>query len=61
MSAPFCRCWITRFAQDTALISDACAVVGAAVRTKQWHATGAALSAYIQELESNVASYNSFA
>jgi PiT family inorganic phosphate transporter len=51
-----------RFPQGAVPIGDARAIVDEAVRTKQWHAqTGAALSAYIRELESKVASYESFA
>jgi inorganic phosphate transporter, PiT family len=51
-----------RFPHGATPLGDARAIVDEAVRTKQWHAqTGAALSAYIRELESKVASYDSFA
>src|SRR5471032_1802061 len=52
----------TRFPQGASPIKDVRAIVDDAVRTKQWKpATGAALSAYIRELESKVANYDSFA
>jgi inorganic phosphate transporter, PiT family len=51
-----------RFPADGQTVTNARAVVDDAVRTKHWKPeTGAALAAYIRELEGKVANYDSFA
>jgi PiT family inorganic phosphate transporter len=51
-----------RFPQGAAPTTDARAIVDEAVRTKHWNPeTGAALAAYVRELEFKLANYHSFA